>query len=969
MAESLGKAKKPKAAAASSPVESLFHRRIEFHPARKPYSPIASAGGNFHMETLNPASGTLRPGPSPGGPAAAVASLGNKFDSGEFYEHGLDPELGFRITFRRIGAGLQNLGNTCFLNSVLQCLTYTEPFAAYLQSGKHKSSCHTAGFCAMCALQNHVMTALQSTGKILSPYHLVKNLRSISRNFRNSRQEDAHEYMVNLLESMHKCCLPSGVPSESPIAYEKSLVHKIFGGCLRSQVKCMQCSYCSNKFDPFLDLSLEIVKADSLRKALARFTAVEQLDGGERQYQCQRCKEKVRALKQLTIHKAPYVLTVHLKRFSSHIPGQKIDKKVEFEPTLDLKPFVSDAHEGNLRYTLYGVLVHAGWSTHSGHYYCYIRTSSGMWHSLDDNQVSQVSEKTVLAQKAYMLFYVRDRSSTIKRSVDVAGKDNISVNGPGNKTVLHSAPTSNGAVQTNGVERKLNLAECISVKIKTDAASKCQSSSAMGTTSDHPAQEVVCSLQISRNNGQVMPKEASKTLADLKKLPFCKDPTMPVLTSKGDQKLTEDLAQPALLKDNAVITTYHGSDTSSIPRVQSNGRLCLSNGCSADIKLATLTTEMNDSAFPETTEKHPNKLLIENNMMVPSKNKPINIPCKSSSMKQCIQKEVFSKKDVAQQAIGIKNGKCSSSIQCQNDEESLLNPGEAGLVSFLEKQSTSNGYGQKETFAETGREHSVGKIYQTDMKLKKLAKCSLRGMYFGRKQLFLGYLSLRKSKKHKKSKKHRLNSRNLTKSVVLDDLSISEQTTSTSKVIKVEIDSKHCHRKRNHFSSVKDNNIQGMNDKSYCTGDSAETDRQIEERNDKNIAMLATSKQVKRCLSSAANQCNLRERETDANEKGLRQHEFILLRGLEESTVARWDDIELPKCEVEEPENSRNNSIGYVLDEWDEEYDRGRRKKVKKSRQSFGGPNLFQETANVKTQQKMKVKMDQTRSGNQPFRI
>lgn len=42
--------------------------------------------------------------------------------------------------------------------------------------------------------------------------------------------------MVNLLESMHKCCLPSGVPSESPGAYEKSLVYKIFGGCLRSQV-------------------------------------------------------------------------------------------------------------------------------------------------------------------------------------------------------------------------------------------------------------------------------------------------------------------------------------------------------------------------------------------------------------------------------------------------------------------------------------------------------------------------------------------------------------------------------------------------------------------------------------------------------------------------------------------------------------------------------------------------------------
>jgi len=63
----------------------------------------------------------------------------------------------------------------------------------------------------------------------------------ISRTFRNSRQEDAHELMINLLESMHKCCLPSGVPSESQSAYDKSLVHKIFGGRLRSQVCSVHC--------------------------------------------------------------------------------------------------------------------------------------------------------------------------------------------------------------------------------------------------------------------------------------------------------------------------------------------------------------------------------------------------------------------------------------------------------------------------------------------------------------------------------------------------------------------------------------------------------------------------------------------------------------------------------------------------------------------------------------------------------
>jgi len=53
----------------------------------------------------------------------------------------------------------------------------------------------------------------------------------------------------------------------------------------------------------------------------------------------------------------------------------------------------------------------------------------------------------------------------------------------------------------------------------------------------------------------------------------------------------------------------------------------------------------------------------------------------------------------------------------------------------------------------------------------------------------------------------------------------------------------------------------------------------------------------------------------------------------------------------------------------DEEYDQGKRKKVKKSSHSFGGPNPFQEVANMKIQESMKMKVNQIRAGNQPLRI
>lgn len=63
----------------------------------------------------------------------------------------------------RVGAGLHNLGNTCFLNSTVQCLTYTPPLANYLLSKEHSRACkywNKATKC--CYISPHIRSLLTS---------------------------------------------------------------------------------------------------------------------------------------------------------------------------------------------------------------------------------------------------------------------------------------------------------------------------------------------------------------------------------------------------------------------------------------------------------------------------------------------------------------------------------------------------------------------------------------------------------------------------------------------------------------------------------------------------------------------------------------------------------------------------------------------------------------------------------------
>ncbi|XP_074016336.1 ubiquitin carboxyl-terminal hydrolase 36 [Numenius arquata] len=304
----------------------------------------------------------------------------------------------------RIGAGLQNLGNTCFLNSTVQCLTYTPPLANYLLSKEHSRSCHHGGFCMMCIMQNHMIQAFANSGNAIKPVSFIRDLKKIAQHIRFGNQEDAHEFLRYTIDAMQKACL-NGCTKLDRQTQATTLVHQIFGGYLRSRVKCSVCKTVSDTYDPYLDLALEIRQAANIVRALELFVKSDVL-GGENAYMCAKCKKKVSATKRFSIHRASNVLTLSLKRFTN-FGGGKITKDVGYPEFLNIRPYMSQNNGDPIMYSLYAVLVHSGYSCHAGHYYCYVKASNGQWYQMNDDLVRCSNIKVVLNQQAYVLFYLR----------------------------------------------------------------------------------------------------------------------------------------------------------------------------------------------------------------------------------------------------------------------------------------------------------------------------------------------------------------------------------------------------------------------------------------------------------------------------------------------------------------------------------------------------------------------------------